>query len=301
MANNNPVQPVQVGYSSVGIYNGPIPREGPKDIPISLDFSIQNTYQIDFTLIQQRGLISELQAVYIDNSLNASSVSLIVNGSNQKIVSAANSQGFYPILAPNPPKFTSQSIGGVAVQMHFLNIPITCLTWNTQNSTFNFTGSGYLNTSDVALDALIAGGTLPVSPKKQGQNDTLVPDFVGDDLFTGSTATTVAQTIIAGNPGFYFTFCDVEITPDAILGSAGELTVTLKDGATTIAQGICYLPASLGTITLETGPSVLIRLDNLQYNAKAGSNNLTLTLGTALTGGKVYWNVAGGQTAVIGP
>lgn len=162
-----PSQPVQQTYSQVGIYNGPIPREGPKCIPVALAFATNNTYTIDFTLLWNRGAITELQAVYIDNSLNGSPVSLNVNGSNQTITAPPQSQGIYPIFCPNPPKFTAQSAGGVNVGMQFLNVPVTCLTWSSVGTPFTFTGGNALVVSDAALDSTIAGGQVAVKIQKQ--------------------------------------------------------------------------------------------------------------------------------------
>lgn len=190
-------QSVQVGYSPVGIYNGPIPQEGPKCVPVQLDFSLQNTYQIDFSLIYSRKFITELQAVFIDNSLSTTAFKLIVNGSNQNIVCPAGGQGIFPIFCPNPPKFIAQSTGGVVVACQFLNVPITCLVWNATAATFLFTGAGYLETSDVALDALIAGGMLPVNVLQ----NNVTTDGSGT-IAAGGTAQSLFA-LNAGRHGFF--------------------------------------------------------------------------------------------------
>lgn len=194
-------QSVQVGYSPLGVYNGPIPPEGPKDVPVSLDFSLQNTYLIDFSLIYSRKFISELQAVFIDNSLSTVAFRLTVNGSNQTIVCPAGGQGIFPIFVPNPPKFSAQSTGGVVVALHFLNVPITCLVWNATLATFTFTGTGYAQVSDVALDAIIAGGKLLTNDVVQ----TAATDRSGT-ITAGGTAQVLApanaarQGLVIQNP-----------------------------------------------------------------------------------------------------
>lgn len=297
---NAPVQPTQVGYQAAGIYNGPIPPEGPKCIPIQLDFSAQNSYLLDFTLIQQRGFISELQAVFIDNSLNASPVMLTVNGTNQVVQVGGGTQGIYPIFVPNPPKFTAFSNGGVNVGMQFLNVPITCVNWNSNTSSFSFSGSA-LETADTILDATVANGHVTTQEFVQGSTDALIPKFVGTDLYTGSTSTSTAQTVIAGAPNMFLTFAEVLFTPDSY-NAGGEITVSLIDtsGPTTIAEGIIYLPSGAPTITQATPPCLAILLENFQYITHGVAGNLTLKLSAVLTAGSCFWNIAGGTTALVG-
>lgn len=298
-----PSVPAQVLYSNVGIYNGPIPKEGPKCVPIGLDFSAQNTYNIDFTMLQQRGFLSEIQAVFIDNFSNAQPVTLTVNGTNQRVVCPPLSQGIFPLFCPNPPRFVAQTTGMVAVGMQFLNVPITCLTWNAAGAPFTFSGSGALNVSDAALDATISNGAVATQPKSQGSTDALVPTFVGDDLFTGTFSDAGAHTIIAGNTRWFFTMAQILLSPDAAATTgATEITILLKDtgAGTTIAESIVTVPVAAPTLTDASAPLVALNLQNLSYNAKA-AGNLTVTASVALTTGNFIFNVAGGTTNVIGP
>lgn len=172
--NNNPTQPAQQTYVPVGIYNGPIPKEGPKSIPVQANFATVNKYVIDFTLIYNQGFISELQAVWIDNSSNNAAVTLANLSSNQQIVVAAGRQGIYPVLSPNPPVFSATSAGTGNVQFQFLNVPITCLSWPTSASTFSFDGNGYLETDDIGLNtklaSIIANSGLVLQPAKYLNN-----------------------------------------------------------------------------------------------------------------------------------
>lgn len=155
-ANNNPTQPVQQRYVPLGIYNGPIPQEGPKTIPVSANFATVASYIIDFTLIYSQRFITEIQAVWIDNSTNNQAVTLTNLISNQSITFGAGRQGIVPVLCPNPPKFQATSSGNGTVQFQFLNVPITCLSWPTSNTAFAFDGSGNLLVDDPTLNALMA-------------------------------------------------------------------------------------------------------------------------------------------------
>lgn len=155
-ANNNPTQPVQQRYVPLGIYNGPIPEEGPKTIPVSANFATAASYIIDFTMIYTQRFITEIQAVWIDNSTNNQAVTLTNLTSNQSITFGAGRQGIVPVICPNPPKFQATSSGNGNVQFQFLNVPITCLSWPTSNTAFAFDGSGNLLVDDSTLNALMA-------------------------------------------------------------------------------------------------------------------------------------------------
>jgi hypothetical protein len=183
----------QAQYYAVGVYNGPIPKEGPKAVPIAADFSVLPSYDIDFTLLQQKGWVTQFQVVYIDNSLQTLPVILTVNGSNQKIQIAGGMQGTFPIFCPNPAKFNVQSNGGKLVNLQFLNVPVTCMQWSATANSLTFDGNGNALVSDAALDGLIASGNgaLPVQ-------ETLAnaPTSGSGTITTGGTS----QQLFAGNP-----------------------------------------------------------------------------------------------------
>lgn len=287
----------QSTYLDIPIFNALFPKEGPKSIPVTLNFANQQSFNVDLTLLQQRGFIKTIQSVWVDNSQNASALSIQVAGSNQTVKIPGNSQGCLPIFVPASAQFVISCAGGQNATIYFTNVPLPAAVWSA-TSGFSFTGAGYLQVSDVALDACVSGGNLNVSPNGTGNNNVSKPFFVADEMFTGSATTTTAQTIITGNPSFFITDLFVALTGNAAASAASTLTVTLKDGATTIAEGLAAVPASSGT-TLGAVP--LIALHNLQYNSKANANTLNLTLSENLTAGAVYWNVAGGLTTNIGP
>lgn len=302
MAQGGPSVPLEVRYSAVGVYNGPIPTEGPKTVPVALDFTTQTEYQIDFTMLQQRRLISELQAVFIDNFSSAQPLVLTVNGTNQRVVCPPQSQGIFPIFAPNPPRFVAQSTGGQVVTLQFLNVPITCLTWDGVGTPFQFTGSNALIVSDAALDAIISGGALAVSSSETTDGDNTIPSFAATKMFTGTTAAATAQTIIAGAPSWFATFVEILISPDAVQAAGGEFTVSLIDssGPTTIAEGICFVPGSAPTLSQASPPVLALLLEDIQILGLA-AGNLEVQASAALTTGHLIWNVGGGTTSKTAP
>ena len=113
--------------------NQMIPDEGPKAIPINLDFSGSPTFQLDLKPLQDQKRIAIVQCLWIDNAGNSTQLVVTINGSNQQIVVKANTQGYYPVLVPNPARFGFQSTQGQNfTNVFLLNMPISGCTWNTQ-------------------------------------------------------------------------------------------------------------------------------------------------------------------------
>lgn len=116
---------------SFGIANVIIPRGGPKTVPLNMNFNgTDGTFAVDGTALVQGGKIEYIQTVYIDNSQNANPLTMIVDLTNQRIIAPAHSQGYYSILAPNPPKFNfSTTAGNFIVPVQFLNVPVQPYVW----------------------------------------------------------------------------------------------------------------------------------------------------------------------------
>jgi len=282
-------------YLDIPVFNSLFPKEGGKVIPVTLNFALQQSFALDFTLLQQSGYISLFQSVFIDNSQNTQPVTIVVNGSNQNLICPGSSQGTFILLCPNPPKMTVNCAGGNFVNLFLCNLPLPEAVWSA-TSNFTFTALGYLETSDVALDATISGGAVNIILNATENNDVVKPFFGADEIYTGHTTTTTPQTIVTGAPSYFITSLFVGLSNDAALAAPGELSVAIKDGSTTIAQAYANL-----TGTPSNGTSTLLELADLQYNSKGSTQSLTLTLSAVLSAGICYWNVAGGLTSRIGP
>lgn len=298
MASQPVIGPAQAStFLDMSIYNAQFPSEGAKVVPVPLNFSLQTAFTIDLTLLQQRGFVKSFQSVFVDNSASVVPITISIGASNQRVVIPGSSQGVVPIFVPSNPVFTVSSAGGVVVPLFFCNVPLPAAVWPATQS-FLFTSSGYLEVSDVALDGCIVSGNVNTTPNLIGNNNVVKPFFAADELYTGSTSATAAVTLITGSPSWFITDVFVHLTGDAAMASAGELTVSLIDDATTILEGIAYVPAASPVIL---GSTPLIESRALQYNSKNSASTLTIKLGTALTSGKVFWNVAGGLCANVGP
>jgi hypothetical protein len=120
------------GFNSVRIENALVPAEGPKIVPLTLDFTSALSFEIDLTLAINQKKIEIVQGIYIDNSRAVSTFTIRAQASNQEISIPAGAQGYYPLLAGQLPRFTATSNGGVVpVYIAFLNVPVPALQWNS--------------------------------------------------------------------------------------------------------------------------------------------------------------------------
>jgi hypothetical protein len=113
------------------VTNALVPDEGPKAIPLLLDFTQAGEYDVDLTTQQQQGRISMVQSIYIDLSVSSNDVEVTMPISGQLIHAKAGTQGYYPVLCPNPPRlnFTSSTSGASVVPVFLMNTPILGIVW----------------------------------------------------------------------------------------------------------------------------------------------------------------------------
>lgn len=122
----------QKQLQQVLIQNQFVPDEGPKAIPVLLDFTgAVDTYILDIELLQNQGRMSMVQTLFIDLSQSANPLTVTING-GQTIIAKARTQGYYTILAANPFKATFQSLaGGVVIPVQLINSAIPGVVWST--------------------------------------------------------------------------------------------------------------------------------------------------------------------------
>lgn len=116
------------------VFNAERPKEGPKAVGVSCDFSASTTFTANFLLSQAQQQMSMIQSVFVDNSLNAHDVDISVDVINQLLKVPPNSQGYFPLLAPKNTKLTLSSSGGVKVDFIFINVPMPAACWPTLNA-----------------------------------------------------------------------------------------------------------------------------------------------------------------------
>lgn len=104
--------------------------EGPKAVPVLLDFSQTNQYNVDLSNYMARTFITMVQALYLDNSGNNAPLIVNIGNGGQLIQIAPNRQGYFMILCPNPVNYLSfSSQGGVIVNAYLLNFPVATHDW----------------------------------------------------------------------------------------------------------------------------------------------------------------------------
>jgi hypothetical protein len=110
-----------------------IPSEGPKTVPIRLDFSAADSYSLDLSQFQHLGKLQLVQAVFIDASQVDVPVAVTFSGGAQTIVAKGRTQGYYVVLASNPVSAIFTCIaGGALVNIALLNFPVCSAQWATQ-------------------------------------------------------------------------------------------------------------------------------------------------------------------------
>ena len=123
----------QLGNLQVGNQN--IPSEGPRAIPLNLDFTNatgQPSYTVDLSVVQQQTRLSMVQTVFIDLSGTDSQLAIKVNGTNQIVIAKGRTQGYYSLLAPAPTKLEITSLANAIVPVALINVPIAGTIWATQ-------------------------------------------------------------------------------------------------------------------------------------------------------------------------
>lgn len=125
----------QNGLQQCATNNQLVPAEGPKSIPVSLDFAaliaagLVPEFTLDYGNQQAQAQFSVFQSVYMDNAVNGSPLTMLIETTQQSITCPANSQGYFAVLCQNPLKLRFSSNGNVRVSVHLLNFPVAPAVW----------------------------------------------------------------------------------------------------------------------------------------------------------------------------
>lgn len=148
---------MRANIPSFGAYNTTLPKKGAKFIPLNLDFTGGVTSrEFDLVVDQMIDVLEFVQGVYIDNSTSLQPIYFTVSNSQQVIKLNPGWQGYFPLLAPNPPRIRVQSAGNTVIPIILYNVPLPASAWPSGVSAgFNFDANGALVVTDAALEALI--------------------------------------------------------------------------------------------------------------------------------------------------
>lgn len=285
----NPTQ-----FAQIPVFGALIPKEGPRSIPLSLDFTTQQSYVVDLTVPVQQKQISLIQSVFIDNSQNSTPVSAVCNQTGQKVVCPPNAQGVFPLLAPNPPVITFSSIGAVVVQAQLLNIPYQPQVWPAQKFLNSYDGNGYLYVDDPNIASVVSNGNLKTIVNITDASDKIRPYYGGSYAYQGNFSTGT-QTLITGAPYSFITQIFADFSSDATLATAGRVSVSLTDnnGAVTLWSKQVYLPST----PLDNRPIPVFDMQSIQYLSAYANSSIQISLGTALSTGVLNYLVLCGTTS----
>ncbi len=107
-----------------------IPAEGPKAIPLYLDFSLTPEYLLDLQQYQSRQFFSMVQTLFCDAAQMTKDVKIEISGIGQTIVIKAGTQGYYPVLCPNYVRLLFSSLGTELFKVQLINLPIAGVVWS---------------------------------------------------------------------------------------------------------------------------------------------------------------------------
>lgn len=142
------------------VTNALAPSEGPKAVSLALPFASSSVLDLDCALLVSQGFMQSVQAIYVDNSGNASAVSIAVQG-GQTVTVPPLSQAYLPIVSAVPARFEFTSAGGVTVPIQLLNVPMPALVWSTSGggAALPVIG-GLMQVQDPILETAISGGLM---------------------------------------------------------------------------------------------------------------------------------------------
>lgn len=284
---------------SVRVGDKPPQLEGNRAVPVNFDFTAVQSYNFDFQMLVQQKKISFVQTVYIDNSLNSQPSYMLIGTTNQLIIAPPLSQGYYNCLISGPAKMTLSTTGAVIVPVQFMNFEVDALVWYI-GGTGNVV-NGNLQVQDVILESAVSNGFMNSLNNNMASSSVVKPNWKGDKTFSVNTAATGPTTLIAAQGAGFGWFVDnlsIDVSADASLAAAGELTVTVTDtGTGTVFSNILSLPNAAGT---GLGKMPVLDMKGIGYNAKTANNTFTITLSAALATGKIVANGTWGITNIIG-
>jgi hypothetical protein len=296
------------------VFNAAVPKEGPKAIPLVLDFTAVQTIQVDLTQQQQSARISFLQGAFIDNSQNMSPLSIQSGQSQQVVTIPPQSQAFMPLLLPNPPIFNAATLGSAKVTIIVLNVPMDIAVWSV-NGEGDVVG-GKLQVQDAALEALISGGALKTADQNLaplisnlGGGDGLAVNVVsgggggsGNLKYEWNTtylATASDVNLFTPASGEFFNVQGMALYLDsqAFLTGGGPIRVQIQEsGAGGGQMQFFFNPPSAAPGPGST-PKLIWKSDDMGWHANVAGASVQMTLDTTLSSGDGVFAVFGAASS----
>lgn len=284
-------------YVDFPVWNQTIPKEGPRTIPFTFDFTALSAYSVDLQNQQSRGFIQSVQSVYCRNPGSVAVSIKFGAGANQQIDFPPQSAGYLPVMVQNPIKFTATSVGGdSSVLVLLCNVPMPASIWPLV-AYIPPTLAGLLQVSDAALEAGISGGLFQARQFVTDDNDNTVPRFIAGGNDTGTVTALGTTTILAAdvNFGLAVTSINIGLSGNASMAAAGVLTVKLQRAGIQMWNWTVFLDPA----TPVHGVIPLCDVAGLNYLFTAKNQALEINLSAALAAGSLWYNIGGMKTATI--
>lgn len=280
---------------------------GPLAVPISPDWTVQQSYLVDLSIQNQFGTIDMVQTLFMDNSQSSAPLYAVNAVSQQTIICPAKSQGYFPFLCPQPSRFTLMSTGGVRASIECLNFPVQPAVWGAAGQLFTFNDAGALITQDSTLAQV---SVIPV-----GLNNALAVDVVAtvgggggtsfqrfNSLAEGGGSGGVHNILAAGAAQHIQVHSAwIVISPECYIrsGTSGLVHLALSiSGEGEIISTDVWLPGAppaLGTLVTAAYPAILSFSDldilsaavghTLQYQIVDTATGAAVDIGAAANGG----------------
>lgn len=142
------------------------PKEGKRSLQYTVDLSNQAAV-VDLVNIAQMGQMSQIPSIFFDNADNDFSVTIVMEGTFQRIVCPPKSQGYIRLLLPQKPRLGFSSEQPCQFKVNFLNFVVEELTiWKVSDVSGGTVTSVGLNMPvefDVTGSPITSAGTFGVT------------------------------------------------------------------------------------------------------------------------------------------
>jgi hypothetical protein len=235
------------GYVATQAFNQLVPAEGPKFVTQIVPFlsSGPGAYGIDFTQMVKQGFIALIQSVWVDNTGNASELTISPENTAFVLRVPAATQGWFAVPGVQNPKFIVYSAGTDAdVPLMFFNVPVPPQFWPQGSGTgpIEVTGTVDIANQPIAVETqaslqtvvnaqattIATGGVSQACFLAGGQQNGVItnPASATESLFVavGTAATTTAAgRTFELQPGQSFSFGAVNAAVNVNAATTGHV------------------------------------------------------------------------------
>lgn len=226
-------------------------KHGSLCIPLTLDFTVSTSYTLDGSQLTALARIDNIETIFVDATAATANV-LVTFGSGQTITALAGTQGYYPVLCPNPFSITvSCAAGPNNLYVALLNYTIQPSQWVTVSS-------------PAPVLPLYAGGAVPLPNSKFVS--VLKPSIATgvQDLYTAPPNRRAIVTLVCG---LNLTGLSVTYNFQVKFGSP---TYFRLSPATVLGNGAAIVALAPNNYILEPG-------DTVAFNSNTGAGfNLSM-------------------------